>query len=432
MRSSRPKVLHAVGGKAMIDLVVDACRQAGVQRVIVVANPTQPEVAERVSDRCEIVLQGEPLGTGHALALALTHLDGGTVFVSNGDVPLLRDRTVQKLIDAHQAAGSAASVGSVIDPTRNDGRVLRRADGILERIVEAKDASPEELRITEINAGLYCFENGPELAAALAALRPDNAGQERYLTDVFSRLRPARVVQLEDADEVMAVKDRVRLARAEQLMRRRILEELMLTGVTIVDPNNTYIDAEVTVGEDSVIEPGTHLRGRTRVGRGSRIGPNADVADSEIGDGCRVEHSWLRDCSLGDGSDCGPYAKLRRNTRIGRNVHIGSYVEVVRTSIGDRSAVAHFSYLGDATIGEGVNIGAGTVTANLDKRTGRKAATVVGDGAFIGVDSMLVAPVSIGKEAQTGAGAVVTKDVPDGALAVGVPARVIRRRAEVP
>jgi len=286
--------------------------------------------------------------------------------------------------------------------------------------------------VIEFNAGLYVFSGGGELRSALNAIDNRNAAGEFYLTEVFSHLRPVQVVMLPDTDEAMGVNDLVQLAHAEKVMRGRILEELMLAGVTIVDPNNTYIDAEVTVGADSVIEAGTHLRGRTRVGRGSRIGPNADVADSEIGDGCRVEHSWLRECSLGDGSDCGPYAKLRQQTRIGRNVHIGSYVEVVRTSIGDRTAVAHFSYLGDAIIGEGVNIGAGTVTANLDKKTGGKSTTVIGDGAFIGVDTMLVAPVSIGSQAQTGAGAVVTKDVPDGALAVGVPARVIRRRVEVP
>jgi bifunctional UDP-N-acetylglucosamine pyrophosphorylase/glucosamine-1-phosphate N-acetyltransferase len=416
----------------MIELVVEACLQAGLQRVIVVASPAQPEVVEQVRGRCEIVLQAEALGTGHALAQAIARLDGGTIFVSNGDVPLLRHGTVQNLVAAHQAAGLTATLASVIDPTRNDGRVLRAPDGRLDRIVEAKDASAEQRAVSEINVGLYCFENGAELAGALDSLQADNAGRELYLTDVFSRLGSVQVVRLEDADEVMAVKDRVRLARAEQLMRRRILDELMLAGVTITDPNNTYVDSTVTVGEDSVIEPGSHLRGRTRVGRGSRIGPNADVADSDIGDGCRVEHSWLRECSLGDGSDCGPYAKLRPGTHIGRGVHIGSNVEIVRTTIGDRTAIAHFCYLGDARVGEGVNIGAGAITANLDKKTGRKSTTVIGDGAFIGVDSMLVAPVSIGREAQTGAGAVVTKDVPDGALAVGVPARVIRRQVEVP
>jgi bifunctional UDP-N-acetylglucosamine pyrophosphorylase/glucosamine-1-phosphate N-acetyltransferase len=339
----------------------------------------------------------------------------------------LRAQTLERVVAAHRGSRAAATLATVVDPSRAEGRVLRHADGSFERIVEAKDAGPELAGVDEINVGLYCFRGGSELLRALAGLKPSNRARELYLTDLFSELRPVEVVRLDDAVEAIGINDRVQLARAEAALRGRILEDLMRGGVTVVDPATTYVDAGVVVGEDSVLEPMTILRGRTSVGRDCRIGPYAEVYDSTIGDGCRIERSWVRESAIADGSDCGPFSKLRPGTEVGVRVHIGSFVEIVRSRIGPGTAVPHVSYLGDTEVGENVNVGAGTITANYDGE--KKNRTEIGDGAFIGVDTMLRAPVKVGRRSRTGAGSVVTKDIPDGATAVGVPARVIRRES---
>lgn len=430
MRSGTPKVLHLLAGRPIIDLVIEACQAAGVKRVQVVISPDQPGVAELLEGRCEIVYQKEQKGTGHALAQASPDLLAkGDVLVINGDQPLFRAETIRALIEAHRANRAAATLATVDDPRRDDGRVVRNPDGTFDRIVEAKDADEAVRRVTEINVGLYCFK-GAALMQALVMLEPNNNAGELYLTDVFRHLRPVHVLKLNDAGEAMGINDRIELARAERVMRQRILEELMLAGVTVVDPDSTFVDKGVEVGQDTVIEPLTFLRGRTRVGAGCRIGPGAHIVDSEIEDGCRVEYSWLSGCRLGSGSDCGPFARLRPGAEVGPGVHIGSFGEIVRSRIGARTRVPHFSYLGDAEVGEDVNIGAGTVTSNYDGEKGLKSSTVIEDGALIGVDTILTAPVKVGKRSVTGNGSVVTKDVPEASVVVGVPARVIRRRAD--
>ena len=391
----------------MIDLVLDACRRAGIENVTAVISPAQPAVQAHLEGRCALVLQREQLGTGHALAqVPAEKLQGRrAVVVLNGDSPLIRAESIEAVVRAHLAADGPATLAVVDDAGRPDGRVVRQPDGSLDRIVEYKDASEEEKGITEINVGLYCF-NGPELQGALSRLTPDNAAGELYLTDLFRHLRPAQVVRMDDPEEALGINDRVQLARAEGALRRRLLEGLMLSGVTVVDPSSTFVDVGVEVGQDTVLEPFTVLRGRTRIGRDCRIGPFVEIRDAEVG----------------DGSDCGPFSKLRPGTTVGEEVHIGSFAELVRSQVGRGSKVPHVSYLGDTTVGEGVNIGAGTITANFDGR--QKNRTVIEDGAFIGVDTMLRAPVRVGKGARTGAGAVVTRDVPAGKTAVGVPARV--------
>ena len=425
MRSRTPKVLHAIAGRAMIDLVVDICLAAGVERPVVVINPSHPEVAGHLEGRCDVVYQREQLGTGHALLQAASHFGDGDLLVLMGDAPAFRPETVRGLLAGHRASGMAATILSVEDPARRDGRVVRRADGSLDRIVEYRDASEAERSISEINAGLYCFR-AAGLSAALEALTPDNAAGEIYLTDLFNRIETA-VVLLDDPGEAIGVNDRVELARAGAVVQGRILEDLMRAGVTVVDPASTRIDAGVVIGQDTVVEPFTVLRGSTTIGQDCRIGPFTEISDSTIGDRCRIEHSWLRSCSLGTGSDCGPFSKLRPGVEIGAEVHIGSFAELVRTRVAAHSAVPHFSYLGDADIGSGVNIGAGTITANYDGVN--KHRTVIEDGVFVGSDSILRAPVRLGRGSRTGAGSVVTKDVPAGATAVGVPARVVRRKA---
>ena len=414
----------------MIDLLLDSCEAAGVEDVIAVISPRHQAVAEHLEGRCGVVYQAEQRGTGHAVAqVPADRLVGHDVLVLNGDLPLVRPETIARLRDGHRAGAAPATLASVEDPARRDARVLRRSDGVFDRIVEYRDATDEIRALGEINVGLYCF-NGERLLEALDRLRPDNLAGELYLTDVFRHLQPATVVRIDDASEALGVNDRVELARAERALRERLLEDLMRSGVTVVDPASTYVEVGVRVGCDTVLEPCTILRGRTVIGSDCRIGPFTEIRDSTIGDGVVVRQSWLDGAELGAGSDCGPYAKLRPGTRAAEGVHIGSFAELVRSSVGRGSKVPHVSYLGDATVGEGVNIGAGTITANYDGS--RKNPTVIEDGAFIGVDTMLRAPVRVGRAARTGAGSVVTRDVPEGATAVGMPARVLRRRPVPP
>jgi bifunctional UDP-N-acetylglucosamine pyrophosphorylase/glucosamine-1-phosphate N-acetyltransferase len=396
----------------MLDYVLDAVSEAGAKDVKVIVSPHHAEVAAHLDERgIAPTFQREPKGTAHALQqIPEKELNGKDVLVVNGDSPLLTAETVKQLLEAHRAAKTPATIASVDDPTRDDGRIIRLADGSLERIVERKDAT-DEMRSTvhEFNVGLYVFD-GTELTKGLKQVKDDNKAGEFYLTDVFLHLEPTTIVKLDDPNEAMGVKDRVRLAAATAVIQGRILDRLMLAGVTIVDPKSTFVDATVTVGQDTVIEPFSVIRARTTIGSDCRIGPHVHIEDARIG----------------DRSDCGPFAKLRPGTEIADDVHIGSFAELVRTRVGRGSRVPHVSYLGDTDLGEDANIGAGTITANFDGTN--KNRTKIGDGAFVGVDTMLVAPVKLGKGSRTGAGSVVTKDVPDGATAVGVPARVVRRK----
>jgi bifunctional UDP-N-acetylglucosamine pyrophosphorylase/glucosamine-1-phosphate N-acetyltransferase len=395
----------------MIDWVLNAVTEAGAKDVKVIVSPHQVELAAHLEGRAEVVYQREPHGTAHALQqVPAKELSRGDVLVANGDAPLLTADTFRQLIAAHRESGAPATLASVEDQRRDDGRIVRAADGSFDRIVERKDAT-DELRksIHEMNVGIYCFK-GAQLVEALGRVTDDNKAGEFYLTDVFLHLRPVTIVPIADPDEAMGVKDRVRLATANRLMRHRILEQLMLGGVTIVDPASTFIEATVTIGQDTVIEPFSVIKGTTVIGQECRIGP----------------HVHIEDATIGDRSDCGPFSKLRPGTVIADDVHIGSFAELVRTKVGRGSKVPHVSYLGDTDLGADANIGAGTITANFDGVN--KNRTEIGDGSFVGVDTMLVAPVKLGKGSRTGAGSVVTKDVPDGATAVGVPARVIRRK----
>jgi bifunctional UDP-N-acetylglucosamine pyrophosphorylase/glucosamine-1-phosphate N-acetyltransferase len=413
MRSRTPKVLHVLCGRPMIDWVVEAVSEAGADSVKVVANPHHAELAAHLAEhfpKVDLVYQREPRGTGHALQ----QVEGlrGDVLVVNGDSPLLRAETITRVVQSHRQSRRPATLASVEDPGRDDGRIVRGGDGEFEKIVERKDATDELRRsVHEFNVGVYCFDGG-RLEEALAKISDDNKAGEYYLTDIFLGLQPVNVVKLDDPTEAMGIKDRVRLAAATKIMQRRILKRLMEEGVTIVDPDSTFIDVDVTIGQDTIVEPFSVIKGKTEIGSGCRIGPHVHIEDARIG----------------DNSDCGPFVKIRPGTEVAEEVHIGSFAELVRTKVGRRSRVPHMSYLGDTDLGEDANIGAGTITANFDGE--RKNRTEIGDGAFVGVDTMLVAPVKLGKGARTGAGSVVTKDVPDGATAVGVPARVIRKKSD--
>jgi len=394
----------------MIDWVLDAVTEAGAKDIKVIVSPHQVDLAAHLEGRAHVIYQREAHGTAHALQQVPAKELSGDVVVANGDAPLLTAATVQNLIQAHRESGAPATIATVEDPRRDDGRIVRKADGSFERIVERKDATDEQKEtIHEVNVGLYCFK-GPQLVEALKNITDDNKAKEFYLTDVLLHLIPVTIARVADPDEAIGVKDRVRLATANAVMRHRILEQLMLNGVTIVDPETTFIDATVAIGQDTTIEPFSVIKGKTVIGQECRIGPHVHIEDARIG----------------DRSDCGPFAKLRPGTEIADDVHVGSFAELVRTRVGRGSKVPHVSYLGDTDLGEDANIGAGTITANFDGVN--KNRTTIGDGAFVGVDTMLVAPVKLGKGSRTGAGSVVTRDVPDGATAVGVPARVVRRK----
>jgi bifunctional UDP-N-acetylglucosamine pyrophosphorylase/glucosamine-1-phosphate N-acetyltransferase len=431
MKSTLPKVLHRVCGRPMIRFVLDAVAEAGFGHPVVVVGRGADAVRAEVGKGGVIFAeQPEQRGTADAVRVGLGAAGEGEILVLYGDVPLVRAATLGALVARQREAHPAITLLTALleDPT-GYGRIVRGSDGGVARIVEEADATPEERAIKEINPGTYVFD-GAVLREGLGQLRPANAQGEYYLTDLIGWAlasgRRVEALAAEDAVEVLGVNSRRDLALAESAMRVRLLEGLMDAGVTVVDPRATYVHAGVSVGEETVIHPGCSLEGTTRVGRGCVLGPNARLVDAVIGDRVTVVASTIVQSTMADGSRIGPYSHLRPGTRVGRGVEIGNFAEMKNSTIGDGSKVHHKSYLGDATLGLRVNVGAGTITCNLRDRSGKKWPTIIEDDAFIGSDSMLVAPVRIGRGATTGAGSVVTKDVPAGAVVVGVPARILR------
>ena len=425
MRSALPKALHHVAGVPMVRLLCDLARDAGAGQIVVVVAPsTEAEITAAVGNGVGIAVQSEPRGTGHAALAARAVTAQGHVLVVNVDLPLLSRRTLLELAGRHLASTSALTfLTAYLDDPSGYGRVVRRS-GRVHGVVEEADADAATRGQPEVNAGVYAAE-ADWLWPTLEAL-PEAPNGEIYLTDIIARSVESsggvESYQVIEAAEVQQVNDRVQLADVERTLRERMRQRLMESGVTLVDPATTYIDAHVEVAEDTTILPGTHLLGETSIGSGCRIGPNAIIRDTTIADSCEIGASTLEGARIGSGSDIGPYCHLRPGAVVGERVHLGNYVEVKATSIGDETQVGHFSYLGDAEIGAGVNVGAGTITANYDGSA--KHTTVIEDGAFIGSDTILVAPVAVQARARTAAGAVVTKDVPSGELAVGMPAEV--------
>lgn len=422
MKSKLPKVLHKICGEAMISYVINAVAAAGVETIIVVAGHGSAQVTREVEGRAQIVLQEEQLGTAHALQQAAPFLSNfqGQILVLCGDTPLIEASTLLDLYHSHTDAGCDATVlTAAMDDPAGYGRVVRNNQGALVKIVEQKDASQEEKQIREINTGIYCFSSAG-LFDALYRLAPNNAQGEYYLTDIIemyiSEGRRVGAVMLENPREIMGINDRVHLAEAEKHMRGRILDELMLSGVTIVDPLSTFVDRQVRVGRDTVIFPFTFIEGNTVIGEDCVIGPGTRLVNTTIGNAVSVQNSVVTESSMGDRCNIGPFAYLRPGTRLGQGVKVGNFSEIKNSLIGDGSKVPHLSYVGDATLGKNVNIGAGTITCNYDGCN--KWPTKIDDGAFIGSNTNLVAPVNIGAGAVTGAGSTITKDVPAGALGV--------------
>jgi bifunctional UDP-N-acetylglucosamine pyrophosphorylase/glucosamine-1-phosphate N-acetyltransferase len=431
MHSSLPKALHTLAGKPMIDYLLNIAAALSTEPPVVVVGFGAEAVRKAIGERPRLVQQEQLLGTAHALQMAAPLLAGkdDMLLVLYSDTPLLRVETLRRLVEVQKRNRGPLSLLTVMgDGTSDLGRIVRTADGRAGAVVEKERASPEIVAGRELNAGVFCIA-ADWLWSALPRLPVSPAG-EYYLTGLVELAAAdslaVETLCVENAQEALGVNDRVRLAEAEAIMRRRINESYMLAGVTIVNPDQTYIEASVQIGADTTIWPNTYLRGKTMIGSGCMIGPNTIMQDCRVGNDCTILAAVMEYAIVEDGVSMGPFAHLRKNAHLGKGVHMGNFGEVKNSYLGPGTKMGHFSYMGDVTTGEDVNIGAGTITCNFDGV--HKNPTVIGDKAFIGSDTMLVAPVKIGEGAHTGAGAVVTHDVPPGETVVGVPARPLRKQ----
>lgn len=430
MKSRMPKVLHPLLGKPMAYYSLEAARAATGEPPVAVIGYGADVVRDSLGEAVQYVVQEQQLGTGHAVQQAAGLLQGRSdlVLVTAADMPLLTTQTLADLIQAQATHSGPITLLTVSSADSHGfGRILRRLDGKVESIIEEAHATLDQRAIQELNAGVYCFA-ADWLWSALPRI-PLSPKGEYYLTDLVGIAvadgLSVQALPVNDPGEVIGINTRLHLAEAETLLRQRINQGWMLAGVTIFDPGSTFIEPGVTIGQDTTIWPGTYLQGSTHIGEDCDLGPNTILRDTRLGSHCKVLESVLEGALVEDDVDIGPFAHLRKGAHLGRGVHMGNFGEVKNSYLGPDSKMGHFSYIGDTTTGEGVNIGAGTVTCNYDGE--RKHHTEIGSGAFIGSDTMLVAPVTVGDGARTGAGSVVTKDVPADTLAVGVPARAIRK-----
>ncbi|HLG27667.1 MAG TPA: bifunctional UDP-N-acetylglucosamine diphosphorylase/glucosamine-1-phosphate N-acetyltransferase GlmU [Paenisporosarcina sp.] len=422
MKSKLYKVLHPVCGKPMVEHVVDHIQAIGVERIVTIVGHGAEKVQDQLGSRSEYALQEQQLGTAHAVLQADAALGklAGTTLVICGDTPLIRPETMQALLAHHQETSAKATIltGIPEDPT-GYGRILRNSEGHVERIVEQKDASADEQLVKEINSGTYCFDN-EALFAALKLVKNDNSQGEFYLPDVIEILKSqgnsVSAFATDDFEETLGVNDRVALSQAETLMRKRIIEKHMRNGVTIINPANTYISADAIIGSDTVLQPGVMIEGASEVGEDCLIGPNSQIINSKIGRRTTVHSSVVTESVIGEDTAVGPFAHIRPNSEIGNEAKIGNFVEIKKTKLGNQSKVSHLSYIGDAEVGERVNIGCGTITVNYDGKN--KFLTTIEDDSFVGCNSNLVAPVKIGQGAYVAAGSTITKDVPAQSLSI--------------
>lgn len=428
MLSVLPKPLHSLLGKPLIEYVLEASESLSEKPPVMVVGHGADLIKDSLGERVRFVEQAKLLGTGHAVQQAEELLSGYSdlVLILYGDMPLIRQSTLKSIIEiqgSHDGPMTILTVESA-DP-RGFGRINRDSAGNIQAIVEEADASPEELMITELNAGIYCFRSD-WLWPSLNKLGISSNG-EYYLTDLVSLAAgeglSIKSVLAGDPEEFIGINTRVHLAESSQILRKRINQELMLSGVTIIDPSSTYIDPDVAIGRDTMIFPNTYLEGNTVLGQKCLIGPGTRIINSQVGNSCEIEFSVIESSLIEDGVDIGPFSHLRKGTHLGPGVHVGNFGEIKDSYLGKGSKMGHFSYVGDAQIGADVNIGAGAITCNFDGK--EKHQTVIKDGVFIGSDSMLVAPLEIGENSRTGAGSVVTKDVPPNTVVVGIPARQI-------
>ena len=436
MKSRLPKVLHPILGKPMILYAVDTARQISPDPPVVVVGHGADQVRATVGERAQFVYQEKQLGTAHAVLQARSLLEcrADVVLVTYGDMPLLRVETLQRLLQEHaRTQATITMLTAVLDDPHGYGRVLRDAAGNVIGIVEEADATPEQRAIRELNVGIYAFD-AAWLWDNLPRISPSPVKGEYYLTDAVALAvqqgRRVTALTVEDTDEILGVNTRVHLAEVTRVLQRRINEHWMLEGVTMVDPDTAYIGPDVSLEPDVVLHPQVTLLGQTHVGEGTEIGPGTYILSSQIGRYCRIFYSVLEHAVVEDEVDIGPFGHLRKGAHLARGVHMGNFGEVKNSYLGPGTKMGHFSYIGDAQVGANVNIGAGTITCNYDGE--RKHRTIIEDDVFIGSDTMLVAPVRIGRGAKTGAGSVVTRDIPPYTLAYGVPARPRRTLAPAP
>lgn len=422
MRSKLPKVLHKVGGKAMLQHVIDASTAAGADDKVVIIGHGAELVEEMVAGQAKTALQAEQLGTGHAVLQTKEALKDfvGTAMILCGDTPLLDGEELRKFYEAHQASGAAATVmTAIMDKPTGYGRIIRDSAGDVCAIVEQKDATEEQKAVKEINTGIYCIEC-PLMFEVLETITPNNAQGEYYLTDILDKLYSAGKkvggVVTADSDMVMGINSRKQLSVAEAVMRNRILDKLMDSGVTIMDPASTFIEASVKIGQDTIIYPYTWLEGNTEIGEDCEIGPNCRFTNVKMGDGNKIQFTYAHDCEVKNNVTAGPYIHLRPDTVISDNVKIGNFVEVKNSNVGVGTKLPHLTYIGDSDIGSGVNMGCGCITVNYDGK--KKHRTVVGDNSFVGCNTNLVAPVTVEANTYIGAGSTITKDVPEDALGI--------------
>ena len=429
MKSDMPKVIHKVNGIPMITKIIDTLSGLNPEESILILGHKKEEVLKVVGENCDYVLQTEQLGTGHAVIQAKEKLEGydGDVMILCGDTPLLRESTLKSLYEYHKESGAVTTIlTSIYENPFGYGRIVKE-DGLVKAIVEEKEASEEIKKIKEVNAGVYCF-NSKELFKALDKIDNNNEKGEYYLTDVIgiqvSENKKVQSFILEDKMEILGVNSKVELAQAGKVLRDRKNRELMEEGVILIDPETTYVEESVKVRRDTVLYPGVVLQGKTVIGENCEIIGNSRIIDSVLGNNIRVESSVIEESILEDGVTMGPFAHIRPKSLLKEKVHIGNFVEVKKSTLEKGVKAGHLTYLGDAQVGENTNIGAGTITCNYDGVN--KFKTVIGKDAFIGSDSMLVAPVNIGEKALIGAGSVITKDVPSNSLAVSRSKQIIK------
>ena len=428
MKSALPKVLHSLGGRTLVERVLQNCLDISPTRrlIIVGYQAEQVKAAMQSIPELEFVEQTEQLGTGHAVQQLIPHLQGfeGDLLVLNGDVPLLRPETLKQLLETHQEHQNAATILTAQLPNpQGYGRVFCNGQNMIEQIVEDRDCTDAEKQNHRINAGVYCFR-WSDLASALPLLQANNDQQEYYLPDAVNQLKSAMAVDVEDYQEILGINDRQQLATAYEILQRRVKSEWMTAGVTLIDPASITIDDTVQLQPDVIIEPQTHLRGNTVIQSGSRIGPGSLIENSHLGENVTVLYSVVINSIVQAGTQIGPYAHLRSQVEVGSDCRVGNFVELKNTTLGSNTNVAHLSYLGDATLGDRVNIGAGTITANYDGV--KKHPTQIGDRTKTGSNSVLVAPVTLGADVNVAAGSVVTEDVPDDCLVIARARQVVK------
>lgn len=428
MKSNLPKVLHSLGGRSLIGRVIDSVKPLSPTRQMVIVGYQAVEVQAAMQSipDLEFVEQTVQLGTGHAIQQLLPHLQGytGDLLVLYGDVPLLRTETLKNLLQTHQQHQNAATILTAhLDNPKGYGRVFCNSDNILQQIIEDRDCTPDQKQNNRINAGIYCFR-WQDLAKVLPHLQANNSQKEYYLTDAVSQIEPVMAVNLEDDQEILGINDRLQLATAYEILQRRVKEKWLAAGVTLIDSASITIDDTVEIQPDVIIEPQTHLRGNTVIQTGSRIGPGSLIENSQIGENVTVLYSVVTDSIVQMGTKVGPYAHLRGHAEVGALCRVGNFVELKNTKLGDRTNVAHLSYLGDTTAGSRVNIGAGTITANYDGV--KKHPTKIGDRTKTGSNSVLVAPLTLGDDVYVAAGSTITEDVPDDSLVIARARQVVK------